>query len=308
MKRLLLLALPLLSLATLAHADPLDIKTVPADSKWVLHLDADALTKTQTWKLLEPKLQQNPQYTQGVADLEKVFAAKFPDDLHDLTLFGPSFEDKAAVIVINASIDQERLKTLLSVNESYTSQTISGYTVHGWIDKGKQMYGGFAEGNRLIISQTADRVAAAMDTLAGKTEYLKDEALVGGDTKPGIFAYAAGSELAKLAAMKAAKNPIISKLQSAWIRIGEDAAGAELTGHVVADDETVAQNITKSIDGIKAALSLADSDDSNASLLADALNGLTAKTSGKTVDLQWTLPTQLIGKTIDRRSSATQPK
>ena len=308
LKRHLLLALPLLSLATLVHADPLDIKTVPADSKWVLHLDADALTKTQTWKLLQPKLQQNPKFTEGVANLQKIFAARFPDDLHGITLFGPSFDQKLAVLVVSANVDQERLKTLLSVNESYSSQTISGNTVHGWIDKGKQMYGGFADGNRLVISQTADRVAAAMDTLAGKADFLKDDTLVGGDTKAGVIAYAAGSELAKLVAMKATNNPVISKMQSGWFSGSEDQAGAELKGHVIFADEKVAQNIIKSIEGIKAALSFNDSDDPKAALMADALNGLTATTAGKAVDLQWTLPTPLIGQFIEQRSPTTQPQ
>lgn len=307
MKRHSLLAVPLVLLAyTFTRADPLDDKTVAADAKWVLHLDADALSKTQTWKLIEPKLEQKPEFVKGVANLERIFAAKFPNDLHSITLYGPSFDPRAAVVVVQASIDQERLKTLLSVNETYTTQTLGGYTIHGWIDKGRQLYGGFADGNRLVVGQTPERIAAALDVLAGKTDALKDDTLLGGAKNAGVIAYVSGSELAKLAELKLAKNPIVGKLHNAWISASEDDAGVQLKGHVVADDETVAQNITKSIDGLKAALSFAQQDDPDAGLAADAINGLSTKAAGKNVDLTWTLPVQIIGNFIDRQAARKQ--
>ena len=303
-----ILALPILALSTsLAPAGTLDVKTIPPDAKWILHLDADALAKTQTWKLLEPRLHQNPEFTKGVANLEKIFAAKFPNDLHNITLFGPDFDPKDAVVVIQANVDQERVKTLLSVNDTYTSQTISGYAIYGWIDKGKQLYGGFAENNRLIVAQVPERVAAAMDVLAGKVEALNSDELLGGAKNAGVIAYVSGSELAKLAQMKAAKNPIVGKLQSAWLTGGEDEKGVELAGHVVADNEAVAQNIAKTIEGFKAALSFAEQDDGDTALVAEALNGLTAKVTGKAVDLIWTVPVPLIGDALQRHGAATQP-
>lgn len=307
MKLAPLLALPFVLLASnVVRADPLNDKTVSADAKWVLHLDADALSKTQTWKLIEPKLRQKPEFVKGVANLERIFAAKFPADLHSITLYGPSFEPTSAVVVVQAAIDQERLKTLLSVNETYSTQTLGGYTIHGWQDKGRQLYGAFADGNRLVVGQTPDRIAAAMDVLSGKADGLKDDSLLGGARQAGVMAYISGSELAKLAQMRMAKNPIVGKLQNAWISAGETDAGVWLKGHVVADDETVAQNITKSIDGLKAALSLAQQDDGDAALFADALNGLTAKATGKEVDANWTLPIPLVGDLIDRRAAEKQ--
>ena len=305
--KLRLLALPLIMLSSpFARAEPLDDKTVTADAKWVLHLDADAMVKTQTWKLIEPKLQQNPEFVKGVANLERIFAAKFPADLHGITLYGPSFDPKSAVVVVQASIDQERMKTLLSVNETYTTQTLGGYTIHGWIDKGKQLYGGFAEGNRLIIGQTPERIAAALDVIGGKSEALKGETLLGGEKNAGVIAYVAGTELAKLAEMKIARNPIVGKLQSAWISGAEDQTGLQLKAHVVADDATVAQNIAKSVDGLKAALSFAEQDDTDAALFATAADGLTAKADGNSVDATLSLPIQVLGNLIDRKMAKGQ--
>ncbi|MBC7783586.1 MAG: hypothetical protein H7144_07080, partial [Burkholderiales bacterium] len=196
-----------LAIGTAAHARPFDQKTIAASAKWVLHVDVDAVGQSQVWKMAEPKLQNNPQFVKARKDIERIAQVRLPDDLHDITLYGPSFGEKEAVIVIRSAANDERLKTLISLNETYVSKTVGGQTVHSWEDKGKHLFAGFAADRRVVIGQSQDAVVGALDVLAGKMESIKSEVLVPNPQTAGVLMYIAGDEIARLAGSRGVTSP-----------------------------------------------------------------------------------------------------
>ena len=300
-KRLILALAAALTLTGVAAAAPLDAKTVPADAKWVVHVDVDSLAKSETWKLVEPRLAARPNYGKSKAEIERLFAAQLPRDLHDVTLFGPGAGEADAVVVVRAAVDQQRVKTLLSLNESYTTQTIGGQTVHGWRDAGKggaaaraenkaaskQMYGVLDGKNAMIVGQSAQRVAAAADVLDGRGAAMANAALVPASDAGGLLVYVAGDQIAELAKAGAARSPVLTKLQTAVLTAGESKDGLVLGGRIIAQNAAVAADIVKAANGFKSMLTFAE--DPDAFLVNEALSGLTLKQDDKTVTADCTV-------------------
>ncbi len=282
------------------QAKPFDAKSVNEDAKWVLHVDVDALSKTDTWKLIQPKLMNNPQFADAKAKIERVGQVKLPDDLHDVTIFGRSFGEQEAVVVINATVNAERLKTLLSLNETYTTASTGGYTVHTWEDKGRNMHAAFANDGRIVISQSSNAVVGAMDTISGKSNPMKNPVLMPKQADAGVLMYVAGDQIAELAKLRAARSPVVQQLQSAWLTVTETDKALSVTSEIAADAPEVAEKVKQAIDGVKAMVSFAGQDDPDAMLVSDAILDLSATVEGKNVNVKWNIPTSSVSDLLNR--------
>ena len=127
-------------LPAVAMADPFDVKRVPADSKWLLHIDVDAARGTKIWDILSHKLAQDPNYAQKVEDVATISGMHFPEDVHDVTLFGKSAADDSGVVVLHGKIDRDKTTAALQANPSYASQSYGSYQIMSWDDNGTKNF------------------------------------------------------------------------------------------------------------------------------------------------------------------------
>ncbi len=298
-KLLSIAAAGVISIATCASAKPFEPASISADAKWVMHVDIDAISKTNAWKLIEPKLLALPDFAKARADIERVGQVKLPGDLHDVTLYGPTFGESEAVVIINANVNDERLKTLVSLNESYTTETIGGQTIHSWQDNKQHLFGGFATDRRIVIGRAAESVIKALDVLGGKVETLQKSSLVPDAEKAGLLIYVAGDQLANLSKV-GARSPMIQQLQKAWITVQENDRGMIISSQISANDQKVALNVKNAIEGVKAMISFAGQEDPDAMLLSDALLELNTKIQGNDVNIDWQVTTKTINEMLDR--------
>jgi|GEM_PF-3087897 len=290
-------------------ADPLDPAHVPGDSKWVVHVDMDAVRKSGIWKPVYDRLQQNPQFLKQVQDVEAVFNARFPEDLHDVTLAGAAFGDKAGVVLVHATVDRKQVERMLSTNPSYASEPRGNHAVLTWDDKGQTNYGGFVSDDQFIIGQSKDRVAAVFDTLDGKAAALKPDATLVKGTQNGLLIYVAGDELAKLRQAQIAKSPLLTQMQSAWITLNQEKDNLVLHLNVNATDAATADKMKQAAEGGRAMLALAAGEpeaDPKLKLLADfvASAQLAVKESSVTVSI--TVPQTTITDLLDKNLGAKQ--
>ncbi len=260
-------ALGVAVLFSTAHADPLDPAHVPADSKWVVHLDMDAFRKTDTWKAVYDRLQHNDGFEDKLAEIEAIFGAKFPEDLHDVTLSGAVFGDKAGVVIVHASVNRKQVEQMLALNEDYASEAHNNNMILTWSDKGVINYGGFVSDTQFLIGQDKARVAAEMDTLSGKTAPMKPDANLLKGLKDGVMLYVAGDELSKLRQAQESKSPLLTQMKSAFIVLTQEKEDAVLKLNVTASDAPTAEKMRQAAEGIRAAFSLAAGEpDANAGL------------------------------------------
>jgi len=267
------------------RAEGLDAKTVPGDVKWLLHVDVDALGKTKTWGVLRPQIEKMGDFQTGVANVEMITGMKLPDDLHDVTVYGKAFVEDAAVVVIRATVDQQRLIGLLQGNPAYSSVKHGQRDVHTWDDKGKQVYGSFHGPGRVVMGRSEEAVKGALDSLDGKREGLKAESPLAAGTGAGILLYVAGDGLSELTPLQA-KSALVRQVERAWVSLREQEADLVLKAAVTTKTPETAGQVRAAVEGVKAMVLLAAANENAgpwAKAATEALQKLSAKVEDRTV-------------------------
>ncbi|CAN5405218.1 hypothetical protein BH10PLA1_BH10PLA1_00010 [soil metagenome] len=287
------------------RADPLDLKNVPADSKWLIHLDMDAATKSAAWQPLYDHLQRNDDFENQVGQVETMFNAHFPEDLHDVTLCGAEFGDGKGVLLVHAKVDRTRIEAGLASNPDYANEAHGNHAILTWTDKGKTNYGGFYSDTLFIVGQDKSRVAATIDTLEGKSPSLTPDAtLAQGLAKQGsLLAYVSGEDLAKLRQAQVAKSPLIAQMKSGWIELVENKDDMVLKVTVSAVDAATATKMKTAAEGIRSALSLAAGEPDakpGVKFLADLTSSAVASVNENQVSVELHVPQKDVPALIDK--------
>src|SRR5690349_4584230 len=94
-----------------------DPKYLPADAKWLVHVDVERLSKSQLYELVMRKAAQDEKnlvsFSRGprqkLAAIGEVLGNRIPEDLRTVTLIGREFDEKSAVLVVKGKLDKDRL-------------------------------------------------------------------------------------------------------------------------------------------------------------------------------------------------------
>ena len=178
------------------QADPFDAQHVPAEAKWVLHVDMDAARGTRTWDTLKRHLETDGNYQAKLEEVQTLTGMQFPQDCHDVTLYGASAQEEAGVVLLHAKIDKEKTMTSLQGNSAYGSQAFGEYQVVSWDDKGKKMFGAFHDESTVIIGRSEENIENALNTIDGKARSTNAVLAAGAKSHP--LVYVAGKDLADL--------------------------------------------------------------------------------------------------------------
>jgi hypothetical protein len=292
-------------LPAVAMADPFDSKQIPADSKWLLHVDVDAARGSKIWDMLNDKLSQNPDYTAKVQEVEQISAMRFPEDVHDVTFFGNTSGDDAGVVIIHGKMDRDKTISSLQAIPSFASQSYGNYQVLNWDDNGKKIYGAFHDGDLTVIGRSAAVVENALDTVDGKVASLKpDSAMAGGAAAGKALVYAAARDLASLKKENQPQSPMVQQIDTAWISLSESENNAVLQANVLALTPETASQMKSTLQGVQAMVNLAangDNADTHAKNIAAALSTLDVTMQDRTLRLQWPISLDSIKNIMDKK-------
>lgn len=286
---MLLLALALL--APRVQAGDLDPKQVPAGTQWLVHIDFDLVQKSKLWKLVEPLLQAKGGYDQKVREIETLAGMQYPRDLHDITIYSTSAQESDVAVRVGAVVDQERLLGMLTLSPGYSSVTHGKTEVLSWEDKGKTMFGAFLAPGRLIISQSKEQVEKAADLATGQADAIKDLPLPSGG--PDVMVLLSGQRLSEWMKQKNPRNPMVGQLHSAYLQLSEQENDVLVKGKLIAKDAQAAEQIRRTLEGIKALLMLAaggEQADEKTKLAAAAVDSAKVSSRESVVELDWKLP------------------
>jgi hypothetical protein len=252
----ILAALAASAFSSIVGATALEPKHLPADTKWVIHIDMDAARDSKTYDTVASALfaQQGPR--NGIDFYEKVTDSKFPEDLNDVTLYGAAAGDEAGVVVIHAKIDRKHVEELVKENQAYSSAPYHGYDVISWVDNNQTSYGAFHDDGTIIIAKKAANVQAALDALDDKGETLKPTDPMVAGLKPKQLVYVGAKDLKDLHAPDADSNPMVQTVQVGWAALTEDDKGPILTAELTADNADDAKKLKRSVDGLVALLGM----------------------------------------------------
>jgi hypothetical protein len=288
--------------AAAAHADPLDPKHLPADTKWVIHVDADAARDTKTYDTLSTKIFANPAARDGIDKIEQITNARFPDDVKDVTVYGAAAGDEAPVVVIHARVDRKQIEQLLKQNPAYGSTAFGDYDILTWQDNGKTSFGAFHDNTTVIIARNAANVKTALDALDSKGETMKADAPMAAGLKPKQLVYVAARDLKDLHPAGEGPKPMLVPIQAVWAALTEDQDHPVVTARLTTEDAASAEKLKQSIDGLRTLLTWSsggDDADPVAKAASAALTGYDAKQTDNAVDIDLPVPADKFSALVD---------
>ncbi len=291
-----------LAMPALSWADPLDARQIPADAKWVVHIDMDAARDTKTWDAIYTKLVNNDEFQTKVGQIEQLMNGHFPRDMRDLTLYGRAAGDEAAVIILHAKMDRNQTLGFLQLMNTYQENAYGDYKVISWEDKGKRLFASFHDDSTVLVGRLEANIQAALDTIDGKGESIKDGPLASG-IKPQLLVYVAAQDLADLKKPNEPQSPVVKEIKSGWICLSEKDGNDIVQANFLTENADTADQLHSAMSGIKAMVSMAgngDNADPKAQAAAKALKSFTATQTDKVVTVEWPIPLEQVTDFISK--------
>ena len=315
--------------ASPARADPFDPARVPADARYVGHLDMDALRPTHLWDVIDDHLVGNEAFSSKMGLFEQGSGMHFPHDLHDVTIYGKDPGDANAVVVVHATMHRDQFMTALTnFAPNATPDTWGKYDTVSWDDDNRRMFAAFHDDATLIFARSAANVGWALDTMDAKVPHVAPtDPLAAGGAKPpagspAVLAYAAAVDPSDLMAhaSKRPVNPLLKQVDSNWLTIVERPAAAttrpttqpgspDVAVHVVAVAKSAdgAQQLVSAGGGLRVMVGLATMSktaDPNLVFAAGVLRTAVLKQDGKTATADLSVPVDHLAAAADAADKA----
>jgi hypothetical protein len=207
----------------------------------------------------------NPATKAGFGAFQPIFSFDFRTQLEGITLYGKTRAPEDMVFIVYANFDPDRRMALAKAAMDYHRTHHNTHIIHDWIDakkmgkKGaKRVYAAFS-GNRAIVGEREERVAAALDVLDGKAPNLGSDNVFPGLGVVGNAHFLEG-EARKTADADSDPNAAIFKLsKSVQLVLGESKQQLQGAMTVVTDSDEVAGRTLPVVHGLLAVLKLQNS-------------------------------------------------
>jgi hypothetical protein len=280
-----------------AWGDPLSGAALPADTRWVIHVDVDAARlATPLWDLTRTRIIEPREalLSAPLRTVETVTGMKLPQDLHDVTLYGTAYDEAAVCLVIHGKMDQTSVLAYVRKDPEFRQQDRNGHTILTWRDKARDRltYAAFAKDDIAVISPSTKVLEDALDARDGRLPGLKPDSPLAPAASRQFILWLAGRDLSDLPRAQKVETPLMSALESASlsIRWANDRVITESVAQAKTDQ--AARQLQAVAEGIKALVALSASDEHappRVRLLSDALQNLTVQAQGQSVRSEWPL-------------------
>lgn len=174
-----------------SFAGPVPKSQIPANAKWVMHLDMERFAPSQTCRSLLAQNEGNGQSLQGLLARYRSLLGVDPlRDLTSVTAFGEQVTGNRGVALLSGALNPKAVTTRLSGYPSYRTRTNGKVTVHSWLDKnsGSTLFACFYTTRLLLMASDEAGLAGATAVLDGsKASLAGGGALPFPAPRPGAF-------------------------------------------------------------------------------------------------------------------------
>jgi len=279
-----------------AGAEPLNLKQVGADAKWVAHVDLDALrASTIMQKAHEQLKKEHPEAEQHLAMFREIWKFNPCTDLHGVTIYGDQLKKDTGVAIVHAKVDQQVLLEKAAKAPEHRLSTYGKHELHTWVHaKGSRhergMTGAFYGTDLIIFGGSTNEVMAALDVLDGTKPNLA------GKDSPLAAAVPAGAVVTVRAVGLGdvelpCKSPVVKQLDSFSLAVGEDKGEVFLEAKLTVKQTETAEQIKTIIEGGRAMAALVHGDDPEAQKI---LQSVKVTTNDKTVGIELRMPADVV--------------
>lgn len=252
--------------ATSALALPLQKEFVPADAKWLVHLDLDNFRESKLGEtVLKDKLAEPLARLKAEA---KVDVELILQKLHSITAYGMDFETgrKAnGVLLLSGSEETRQIvegflagQILQNTNGPIKQLQREPFNLYSVND---EIFVSSGPGGQILVSKSRDQLDEARKTLAGNGKKARgSDPFSGYASVPNTFFLLAVAEGFNENAALPPQAKILQMADGARIVLGEKAENLFLNLALKAKDSEVIQQIRQVLDGMKALIALGQSE------------------------------------------------
>ena len=266
-------ALALLMAAPAMQAAPAQSKYVDATAKWLIHIDFDALLKTD---IAQHALAENPKLSdQKLEALKNIIGIDLKTGLHGATIYGNGQPDNG-VILVHADAKSDNLINFAKLNDDYKEATFGEHTIHNLPDKkkpGKRNHICFYSSNKIVVSQSPALVKQCIQLLDGERDSKpvngEMEELANYQKDPVLLAYGDFSSLRK--GMRGKKAASFDQAKRVGISLGETGGQIRAMVGIIARDSEVAVQLETFLRGMIAIGQLSADKNPHLGTLANAV-------------------------------------
>lgn len=271
-------------LLTPASAAPPDRAHMPEDAKWVIHLDLEALSKTN---LAEEARAERPQMTQLVRRwLQDRFGINPREDLQSLTMFSNSYEEHTGAMILRADYDPAKVKAALEQRPDVQQESWGGHTLYTFSGDGldllatgadpaqgpertdrqtaqqeraaqaaageprqtKPMTVALIDGKTAVVASSPERAKAAVSLVRGEAGTLAEDSPLLSELDESAMAYGAAIDLDQIE-QRGGIFPILSQHERAYWCVSATDNGVEGKLKLHAKSEEVAEHMKTWLEG-----------------------------------------------------------
>jgi len=250
-------ALSILALLTLcgarpALAAPAVAKHLPADTKWYIHLDAEAFRQTVLFQQVFDFAKVQLPLDEQLAALKQMIGVNPITDISGITIYNNSFDKDVAAILIYAKIDQGLLAGAVAQNPDYKEVDYNKHKLLTWTDAndGKKKAGCFYNADLILMADKPETVQLAIDVLDGVKP--AGSALVKSPVKNSFLNASANLGLSN----DQNASRLLSNTEAATASAGESNGVFNVTMNLVAKTAEQGAQIRQMVEGVKAMAAL----------------------------------------------------
>lgn len=281
-----------------AAASPLDLKEVPADVTWVVHLDGAVLrSSVVAQKAFQKQLATDKDAPKKLDELRALTGVDLAKDVHGATLYGKKLGKNEVVLVIHADVDQKMLELRLPYAQQYKAISHRTFQIHSWIDeKGSRIFGAFAGPKTILLAPTEDEAKAALDVLEGKSP-----SLAGGQSALSAEAPAGTAIVARAIGLGESdlpfKSPLVTQSEAFGLAVGERGGEAFAEARIGMKTVEVARQVKSIIEGARALAEVQQSTDPG---MVKLLEKLQVRVTEKTVHCDARAPAKEVWEQLEK--------
>jgi hypothetical protein len=294
-------AMMVAGLGSPAPAQPRFEQQVPADARWLAHLDLNAAKAGEVTQTVSNLWLRNPKIAQGARWFALTTGTDPLAHVQSILVFGRSYEQNAAVVVIRARLAPRRLMQFFARRDDYQTTPHRGHTVLGWTEKKGEpdehsMFACIHGPGLVVLGRDREQVRRTLDVLDGKASKLSAKDPLYAPASPdGTVIELRGVGFADVTLPFA--SPLVRKSQYLMAIGGERDGQAFVNVEVRSDTEPVAQQLRAVVDGLMAMARLRF--DQNEELLR-LLNSVKVSQVEKTVLVQCRWPAEKLSMLLKR--------
>jgi len=243
-----------------AQAAPLKLEDVPADAKWLAHVDVDAARKSSVVEKFFEHCGKHCPVVKKFMCVCGELGLKDCKGLHGITVYDTGFAPHHGVLIARAEWNAHLLEEKVGKAANHKTMKFDEYTIHTWTACKEGMHthelaGALYHPDVLVVACCPELLKSALKVLEGKAKSAAGtSAPLAGKVSVGAIFLARATDLKEVKCPHC--HPVLQQLKSFDYQKGEHEGRWFSKITVTADSPEVAERLGKVFEGFGAWLSL----------------------------------------------------